>query len=671
LTSLIGDKRLLDLLPVAVVVCDSSGIPRYANRPAAELWGREPGSVPGTPCPAPGTEMGTLLAEVLRTGQPQRNCGVRLERPDGSRVRLLVNLDPLRDDTGAVIGAVFSADGAGRTADTVPSAVAERRRTARLAVTEVLAQSASLTEAAAPILRAIGTSLEWHAGALWGVDPAAQVLRCLEFWHRPSAPVARFEAESRQRHFERGIGLPGRVWAQGQAAWIPDLTRDGNFLRAAVADHEGLHGAVGFPIRVCDEVLGVVEFFSAEVREPDADLLEMMTTIGGQIGQFMERKRAEEAQRDSARLQDAFLAALAHELRNPLAPLRNAVQILRAAADSPGILEETRVMMERQIRHMVRLIDDLLEISRITRGTIDLHKERRSLYEIVAAALKISGPVVEASGNELTVTLTPVPLYLDADPARLAQALANLLDNAARFTERGGQIGLTVEREGETAVIRVRDTGIGIPPEMLRRIFDLFVQVRGDASHAPGGLGIGLTLVKNLVELHGGSVEAYSEGPGQGSVFTVRLPIGARAPDGSAVAESLPGLPAAAANALRILIVDDNVDAGQTLGTLLRLMGHEVRVVHDGPAALREAASFQPDLAILDLGMPGMSGFELARQLRQRPQLQGMVLAALTGWSQEEDRRQSREAGFDHHLVKPLAPERLQELLALLPRRAL
>lgn len=359
---------------------------------------------------------------------------------------------------------------------------------------------------------------------------------------------------------------------------------------------------------------------------------------------------------------DEFLAMLAHELRNPLAPLRNAVHLLQRPGLDPALIDRTGAMMGRQVQQLGRLVDDLLDLSRIARGKMQLRKERVDLRDAARRAADTSRPLVEARRHQLTVSLPDAPVPLLADPARLEQVLTNLLNNAARYTPEGGRIWLTAAAEGGEAVLRVRDTGIGIPPEMQSRIFGLFAQAERPQERSQGGLGIGLALVKSLTEMHGGTVEAHSAGPGQGSEFVVRWPLAAEAVPNRVEAPPEPA--PATERPLRVMLVDDNVDAAESLALLLRLWGHEVAVANDGPTALRTAEAHHPQVALLDIGLPGMDGYELARRLRQQADQEPTVLVALTGWGQEEDRRRSQEAGFDHHLVKPVDLSALQELLA-------
>ena len=379
-----------------------------------------------------------------------------------------------------------------------------------------------------------------------------------------------------------------------------------------------------------------------------------------------ERKRLEDQLRQVAadlsnadRRKDEFLATLAHELRNPLAPLRNALQIIGLSPD-PDAKERARKLMERQLGLMVRLVDDLMDVSRITRGKVELRKERVQLSAVVGSAVETSRPLIEQMGHELTVRVVKPPVVVDADPTRLAQVFANLLNNAAKYSDRGGHIWLTAEREGSDVVVSVKDTGIGIPPDKLTSIFDMFSQVDRSLEKAQGGLGIGLTLVRRLVEMHDGRVEARSEGVGRGAEFVVRLPLVVEAP----VPQRDHGEPGALKSSLRILIVDDNRDGADSLAEMLRLMGNDTRTAYDGQQGVAVTGDFRPDVVLMDIGLPKLNGYEAARRIREQPWGKHAVLIAVTGWGQDEDRRRSHDAGFDHHMVKPVDPAALMKLLA-------
>jgi signal transduction histidine kinase/CheY-like chemotaxis protein len=363
------------------------------------------------------------------------------------------------------------------------------------------------------------------------------------------------------------------------------------------------------------------------------------------------------------RRKDQFLAMLAHELRNPLAPIRNAVELMRQVESDDPAFQPSREMVERQVKHLARLVDDLLDVSRLTQGSIRLRKEMVDLGAVVERAVDATHSLIEGRSHTLSLSLPEPPLRLEADAARLEQVVANLLDNSAKYTMPGGHIWLSVERQGEEALIRVRDNGIGVPPDVLGRVFEPFVQSDGSLARSEGGLGIGLTLVRSLTEMHGGTVEAHSPGLGQGSEFVVHLPVRAAAalPEPPPPRETSPFTPA---RPVRVLVVEDNLDAAESLATLLRLWGHEVRVVHDGLDALDEARAYRPEVVLLDIGLPGLDGYQVAERLRSEVGLDHALLVAMTGYGQPEDRRRSREAGIHHHFVKPVEPFVLRNLLA-------
>jgi len=375
-----------------------------------------------------------------------------------------------------------------------------------------------------------------------------------------------------------------------------------------------------------------------------------------------ERVHATEALNEADRRKNEFLATLAHELRNPLAPIRNALQIMQLGDGTGPARPAVAAMMERQVDQMVRLVDDLVDVSRISRGRIELRLARVDVATVVRQAADTAQPLFDSRQQKLQLTLPPHSVYLHADPTRLSQVLANLLSNAGKFTDERGLIGVILERDGNEAVLRVRDTGIGISAEQMPHVFDMFMQVDTSLERSIGGLGIGLTLVRSVVELHGGSVRIHSAGLGQGSEVTVRLPILVDVVDVASPA-SLPATPTAL-TAQRILVVDDNVDSATSLALLLELNGNETHTAHDGLAAVGAAETLRPDLVLLDIGLPKLNGYEVARRIRAQPWGRAMILVALTGWGQEEDRRRSTEAGFNAHLVKPVNYAALTRLLA-------
>ena len=373
-----------------------------------------------------------------------------------------------------------------------------------------------------------------------------------------------------------------------------------------------------------------------------------------------------EALRKADHRKDEFLAMLAHELRNPLAPIRNALQLLRMTSPEPRTeASHAYDIIERQVEYLVRLVDDLLDVSRITSGKIKLQKEIVDLAAIVSRAIEGARPLIDGRRHALEVTLPGDMLTVEADPVRLAQVLWNLLNNAAKYTPEGGRIWLTAMKEQGEAVVRIRDTGLGIPAEMLPKVFDLFTQMERTLARAEGGLGIGLTLVRRLTEMHNGRVEAFSKGPGQGSEFVVRLPVARDA--GGAVKpgdSSRTGNRTALSSGMRILVVDDNRDSADSLAMLLRLFGNDVRSVYDGRLALEVATAYRPDVVLLDIGLPGLDGLQVCRFLRKQAGTSLPFIIAMTGYGQEEDQRRSKEAGFNAHMVKPVDLETLQELLS-------
>jgi signal transduction histidine kinase len=391
--------------------------------------------------------------------------------------------------------------------------------------------------------------------------------------------------------------------------------------------------------------------------------------------EVMERTRVEQALKEADRHKDEFLAMLAHELRNPLAPIHNALQLMQRTSVPDPQFAWSRDVIKRQVTHLTRLVDDLLDVSRITRGKINLTKEVIEVSTLIARTVETVQPLFEEYGHTLAVDVPAGVLAVLGDPTRLTQALGNVLGNAAKYTDRNGRISLiATQRDGEVE-IRVRDNGIGIPQELLPAIFNLFTQLDRTSGRPQSGLGIGLALVKRLVEMHGGSVTAHSDGLGRGSEFTIRLPLFIREPDRagrplqnlSELEQSMTNLEGTPRTQRRILVADDNNDALESLATLLQLSGHEVYTAPNGAMALEAAEQHRPEVALLDIGMPKLDGYEVARRIRAQPWGQRITLVALTGWGQDSDRRRSQEAGFDSHLVKPLDLDKLTELLAGLP----
>jgi signal transduction histidine kinase/DNA-binding response OmpR family regulator len=522
-----------------------------------------------------------------------------------------------------------------------------------------------LADLSGVILAPDGTGQGWRVDLAWADGPDEKVLACPLSCSDWPKDVLRDAVDDALAH--------------GRSTRLPDLNLPypAPAARPAPAGSR-VRSAEVTPLLARGRTLGVLILaFGPSGRRHGPDDLTLAEDVSIRAATALDNARLYQEVERADRQKNEFLSMLAHELRNPLAPIRNAAQIVRAAAPDNPRLILARDVIDRQVAHMVRLIDDLLDVSRITSGKIQLKAERVDLRAVVGQAVEASRPVIDAAKHALDVALPPDPVWLLGDPARLAQVVTNLLNNAAKYTDPGGRIGLTVSRGEAEAVVRVRDTGVGIPAEVLPTVFDLFVQVDRTLDRSQGGLGIGLTLVRRLVELHAGTASAASDGPGRGSEFTVRLPLrdagrGTRNDDpkpagGSAVSGLNSELRTPHSAMKRVLLVEDNPDGAETLSTLLRLAGHEVRVASDGPAAVAAAAEYRPDVAVVDIGLPGMDGYEVARRLRADPATRRAVLVAATGYGRDDDRRRAAEAGFDHHMVKPVDPAALARVVAAAP----
>jgi signal transduction histidine kinase/DNA-binding response OmpR family regulator len=419
-------------------------------------------------------------------------------------------------------------------------------------------------------------------------------------------------------------------------------------------------------LTVGGELVGTIATYFDRPHRPSERETRLVELYGRQAAEFIENARLYRQIREDDRRKDEFLAMLAHELRNPLAPILNALHYMGAGQVDEEAREQARAIAERQVRHLARLVDDLLDVSRISSGKIQLRKQVIRLADPVRRAVETSSPLIRERRHELSLDLSEEPLFVEADAARIEQVVANLLNNAAKYTEEGGRIYLATERRDSAVLIRVRDTGLGIAPELLPRIFDLFTQDTRSLDRAQGGLGIGLTLVRNLVEMHGGSVEVQSEGLGHGSEFIVALPLRqpAEAAPEPAVEPSAPAPEPVESRPQRVLVVDDNVDGATMLARLLRGWGHQVSIAHDGPSAITTALQRNPDIILLDIGLPGMDGYQVAEKLKTHESSAHTLLVALSGYGQGEDRRRSHDAGIQHHLVKPVDPDVLRDLLA-------
>jgi PAS domain S-box-containing protein len=469
---------------------------------------------------------------------------------------------------------------------------------------------------------------------------------------------------------------PEAVLRTGEPVLVPDVTAA---LLASFADDGGhrelirrldVRSYMCVPLQARGQTMGVLTLLSSESRRSfgEGDL-RTAQELARRAALAIDNARLYDELRKTDRRKDEFLATLAHELRNPLAPMRNALDILETSPDEARRVAQARGVIERQLRQMVRLVDDLLDVSRIATGKILLRPERIDLRMAVESALEASLPLIRQRDHQLTVTIAPEPIYVNADLTRLAQIVLNLLDNAARYTEPGGHVRLAVERQGDEAVIQVEDNGIGIPADLLPEVFEMFMQVNRRLEDTDRGLGIGLSLARKLTQLHGGFLTARSEGVGRGSEFVVRLPCLAEPASPEPPAPRLEEDKPAAAAKRRILVVEDNSDSAEALSMMLQLAGNEVRTAHDGLEALDAAEAFRPEVIVLDVGLPKLNGYEVAIGIRKQPWGKEVVLIALTGWGQAEDKRRAAEAGFDHHLVKPVEPKALRALLSGTPSR--
>jgi PAS domain S-box-containing protein len=460
-------------------------------------------------------------------------------------------------------------------------------------------------------------------------------------------------------------GISGAV-AGSRQPMVVNHVQQSDDPKAALVKADGVRAVYATPLIGRDRLHGTLLFCSRTRDEFDDKEIEFLQTISLYVTAAYERVSLITQLREADRRKDDFLATLGHELRNPLAPIRNGLELIRRSDGNNEVLLEAQNLMDRQLQRMVRLIDDLLDISRVASGKVQIRKVRVDLATILRSAIEAARPLVEAKRHELSLALPTEPVYLHADPTRLAQVFANLLDNATKYTEPGGRIWLTAECRHGRAIVSVRDTGIGISAEGLARVFERFSQMPAAIEHSRGGLGIGLSLVKGLVELHSGTIVAHSDGIGRGSQFTVELPVAEASPSAPQQNNEFRVPSSSTGPRRRILVVDDNRDSADSLAMLLRFKGHEVSTAYDGIEAVQAAAAARPDVVLLDIGLPRLNGYEVARRIRNEPWGAKTALIAMTGWGQEDDKRRALEAGCDHHLTKPVAPAVLEKLLALI-----
>ncbi len=564
----------------------------------------------------------------------------------------------------------------------------EDRHALQHAVTRTLSESASLIECAQNILRTFCAGFEWEFGAFWQIDRDAQVLRCVEVCLSPSSKVRNFEKVSRSRSFEKGVGLPGRVWKEGKPHWIANVVEDSNFPRAPIAAEEGLRGAFGFPILAGGEVLGVIEFFSCEIREPDDDLLRMVAGIGWQVGQFTKRKRAEEERAElleseraaradaekANRLKDEFLATLSHELRTPLNAVIGWSRMLKSGRLDPESSIHAMEVIERNAWAQKQIIEDILDVSRVITGKLQLNLGPVDLVAVVDAALDAVRPALEAKNIRIDTIIDAGLKIVPGDADRLQQVVWNLLSNAAKFTPLDGKVEVRVSQDTAHVQIQVSDTGPGIDPEFLPHVFERFRQADGSITRTYGGLGLGLAIVRHLVELHGGVITAENREGGSGAVFTVklRLPSGELRPEvlsRTLFEEAEPDAPSL--ENLRILIVDDERDTLDLVALELTQHGAKVTGVTTAESALMALEDAEFDLLISDLAMPGTDGYDLIRRLRklEAGREKKLPAVALTAYARVQDRMRAILAGYNTHVAKPVEANELITVVASLTGR--
>jgi PAS domain S-box-containing protein len=695
--------EILDHMPAGVMIADATGATIYANRRAQQIFGG-PIRSPASPesysatfsCWHPdGRVLDSSEFPLVRAlrGEIVDGQEVRFHKVTGDLAVVRANAAPIRDDAGVVVAAVTSYYDI--TAQVHLQETIDAERAANLVALQASEGEAERARQRMALLDRITTSL---VGDLGGSGSAVDRLTrsvvpeladwCTVYVPREDGKIgaiavghvdpARAEAafEMQRKHpLEPDLswGIP-EVLRTGRSEIIADITDA--LLSAVAQDLEHLeamraYGMVSHltvPLTVHGNVIGCLGLtnttsgrrFSAE----DLALAEEVAVRAAleieRVRLYQEMRRARADAEAASRAKDVFLAMLGHELRNPLAPILTALQLMRLRDDGTSLKE--RSVIERQVNHLVRLVDDLLDVSRITRGKIELAKQPIEIAEVIAKAIEMSSTLLEQQRHQLSVAVSPTGLRVDGDHARLAQVFSNLLTNAAKYTRPGGHVLVAAQRDGDEIVVRIRDDGEGIDPTLLAHVFDLFEQGERTIDRARGGLGIGLTIVKTLVELHGGRVRAHSEGLGTGSEFEVRLPASRRAGRQDAASPARLDPPIATHRGVRVLLVDDNQDAVMMLAEALNALGYETRVAHDGPSGIAAAVEFQPAVAMLDIGLPVMDGYELARRLRER--VAGIQLIAMTGYGQDADRCRSRDAGFVHHLVKPFDLAQVATILA-------
>ncbi len=553
---------------------------------------------------------------------------------------------------------------------------AEQRLALQYAVTRNLSEATDISDSVLRVLRAVCEILGWQVGLIWRVEKDGENLGCENLWYADNAKMAEFGKACKEMKFARGVGLPGRIWKSGQPDWILNVLADDNFLRTRAAASAGLQTGFGFPIVVGSEVIGIIEFFAREITPPDPELLQLVNSVGGQIGQFQERKRAEgelakilllersaRAEAEQAnRLKDEFLATVSHELRTPLNAMMGWARMLRSGRLDSESREHAIEVIERNAWAQKQIIEDILDVSRVITGKLQLNLAPVDLGLVADAALDAVRPALEAKEIQITKHLDPRVRVIAADGDRLQQVIWNLLSNAAKFTPAGGRIELSIQRAGNSIQIQVSDTGTGIAPEFLPHVFERFRQADGSTTRTHGGLGLGLAIVRHLVELHGGSIKAENRKEGQGAILTVTLPL----PSGELRLDDLPAMQAEEAESsaaapdltgVHVLVVDDEADARDLIAIDLAACGAKVTSHESVTEALEALKTAQFDLVISDIGMPEYDGYQFIRKLRAMEiaeQRRKVPAVALTAYARVQDRVRALIAGYDTHVSKPL-----------------
>jgi PAS domain S-box-containing protein len=674
-------RAILEGALEAVVATDSRGRITFWNPQAERVFGRGPDGAMGRPFaelvlpPALREEHNRAMRRFLESGEAgalNRRVEVAALRRDGTTFPAELAMTPMRVGEAWAFTAFIR--------DISDRKWAERRLVVQHEVSRALAESPSRDDGAMTVLRTICEGLDWQLGVAWVVDPEQDLLRGIAVWQPPSDAAALGEADS-ARTLGRAEELAGRVWASGRPEWLADLAADKAMGPGAWPAQAGFRAALAFPVVLAGDVLGVMEFFSRHVRQPEDDVVQMMDAIGAQVGQFYERKRAEEEvraayeeARAANRAKDEFLATLSHELRTPLSAIVGWTHMLRTGGLDSATAARAIETIDRNARVQTQLISDILDVSRIVSGKLHLDVRPVELASTIAAALDTVRPSADAKGVTLVSSLDTAALPVSADPDRLQQVVWNLLANAIKFTPRGGRVELRLRRADSHAEIVVQDTGPGIPKAFLPHIFERFRQADGSSTRAHGGLGLGLAIVRHLVEAHGGTVRAENAAEGAGSVFTVRLPLMGHEPPAVAPVEEAPSAPLTRSldlQGIRVLVVDDEADTRDMVAAILKSQGAQVEVAASVVEALAALGRVRPHILVSDVEMPGQDGYDLIRQVRRlSPEVGGKVpAAALTAYARPEDRMRALIAGYQIHVPKPVQPAELVAVVASLAGR--